>query len=177
MMALSTNTPNAPLVHSAGVVASAFNTFCRARADWEPNKEADEGDALFDAYANGLDRYLLSPATTPVDLALKLRVIDGEQIWQGWHRGPEIFAMLAQDAQSIVLKRGDRMIDRFIRLPELIERTGLSRRTLYRKMSCGEFPQSVKLGTNAVAWRESDIEAWMTAPMEWRSLEHKDEKQ
>lgn len=58
--------------------------------------------------------------------------------------------------------------DRLLRLPDVIERTGLSRRTIYRKMNAGEFPASVKLGANAVAWRQSQIEAWMEAPMDWK---------
>lgn len=61
------------------------------------------------------------------------------------------------------------MTDRFIRLPEVIERSGLSRRTIYRKMAAGEFPRSVALGDNAVAWRESELLAWMQAPCEWRT--------
>lgn len=59
------------------------------------------------------------------------------------------------------------MTDRFIRLPEVIERSGLSRRTIYRKMAAGAFPRSVALGDNAVAWRESELQAWMDAPMKW----------
>ena len=35
---------------------------------------------------------------------------------------------------------------RILRLPEVLERTGLSRSTLFRRMRAGEFPQSVKLG-------------------------------
>ncbi|MBA3053762.1 MAG: AlpA family transcriptional regulator [Sphingomonadales bacterium] len=66
------------------------------------------------------------------------------------------------------------MIERLLRLPEVLDHTGLSRRTIYRKMAEDAFPASVKLGVNAVAWRESEIVAWMAAPMEWRSLEHRD---
>lgn len=61
------------------------------------------------------------------------------------------------------------MTDRFLRLPEVLERTGLSRWTLYRRMDEGAFPASVAIAANSVAWRESDIAAWMAAPMEWRA--------
>ena len=57
--------------------------------------------------------------------------------------------------------------DRFLRLPDVIERTGLSRRTIYRRMDAGEFPAKVEIGPNAVAWRATEIESWMAAPMEW----------
>jgi len=35
---------------------------------------------------------------------------------------------------------------RFIRLPEVLSRTGYGRTTIYRKMEDGSFPRSVKLG-------------------------------
>lgn len=60
------------------------------------------------------------------------------------------------------------MTDKFMRLPAVIEHTGLSRRTIYRKMEAGEFPQSVRLGPQAVAWRESEVARWMEAPTEWK---------
>lgn len=60
------------------------------------------------------------------------------------------------------------MTDRILRLPELIDTVGLSRRTIYRRMEAGKFPQSTKLGENAVGWRESEILVWMKAPMAWK---------
>lgn len=59
------------------------------------------------------------------------------------------------------------MTDRFLRLPDVLAATGLSRRTIYRKMDAGEFPKSIQIAANAVAWRESDVSAWMQAPMDW----------
>lgn len=53
------------------------------------------------------------------------------------------------------------MPDILIRRPEVETRTGLSRSTLYAWMARGEFPQPVRLGTRLVAWRESDIVAWL----------------
>ena len=35
---------------------------------------------------------------------------------------------------------------RFIRLPEVLSRTGYGRTSIYRKMEDGDFPKSVKLG-------------------------------
>ncbi|RKF23337.1 AlpA family transcriptional regulator [Altericroceibacterium spongiae] len=60
------------------------------------------------------------------------------------------------------------MSDRLLRLPSVVETTGLSRRTIYRKMDCGEFPRSVQISANAVAWRQSDIDRWIENPLEWR---------
>jgi len=48
-----------------------------------------------------------------------------------------------------------------IKIKTVIELTGLSRATVYRKMEDGTFPKSVKLSTRAIAWHKSDIEAWI----------------
>lgn len=61
----------------------------------------------------------------------------------------------------------DRSHDAFIRLPEVRRRTGLSTATIYRKMERGEFPMKKQLSINAVAWYESDLNAWIADPEEW----------
>lgn len=53
------------------------------------------------------------------------------------------------------------MADILLRRPEVEARTGLSRSTIYAWLGRGDFPQPVKLGTRLVAWRESDITAWL----------------
>jgi len=50
---------------------------------------------------------------------------------------------------------------RFIKLKEVIERTGLGRSSVYKQMSEGTFPKNVSLGDRAVAWVESEIEDWI----------------
>jgi predicted DNA-binding transcriptional regulator AlpA len=52
----------------------------------------------------------------------------------------------------------------FIRLKGFIKRTGLSRGTIYRKVSEGIFPPSVNLGPRSVAWRRTYIELWESNP-------------
>ena len=47
------------------------------------------------------------------------------------------------------------------RLPAVKEQTGLSRSSIYLRMSKGEFPQSISLGDRAIGWLESDIEQWL----------------
>jgi prophage regulatory protein len=59
--------------------------------------------------------------------------------------------------------------NRLVRLPEVKDRTGLSRTSIYRKMDAGEFPVAIKLSKNAVAWRETELERWIAAPMEWKA--------
>lgn len=59
--------------------------------------------------------------------------------------------------------------DRYMRSREIVERSGLSRRTIARRIEAGTFPAAVKIGSNAIAWRASEFEAWFAAPMEWKA--------
>lgn len=49
---------------------------------------------------------------------------------------------------------------RLLRLPEVLDRTGLSRSTLYADST---FPKPVKIGERAVAWVEDEIKDWVDA--------------
>ena len=51
--------------------------------------------------------------------------------------------------------------DAVLRLPAVMARCGLRRTSIYRGIGEGTFPAPVALGARAVAWRESDIEAWL----------------
>ena len=51
---------------------------------------------------------------------------------------------------------------KFIRLREVEERTGLSDTTIWRYKRAGNFPQRRRLGPNAVAWVDDEIEQWIT---------------
>lgn len=53
------------------------------------------------------------------------------------------------------------MTETLLRRPQVEARTGISRSTIYLWMDKGDFPRPVKLGTRLVAWRESDIIAWL----------------
>jgi prophage regulatory protein len=56
----------------------------------------------------------------------------------------------------------------FLRLSTVRSRTGLSRSTLYRRISEGRFPSPIQLGGRAVGWLDSDIDAWIEAQMRAR---------
>ncbi|WP_373467411.1 helix-turn-helix transcriptional regulator [Serratia fonticola] len=49
----------------------------------------------------------------------------------------------------------------FIRLPDVQRRTGYSKAWIYRLMSQGKFPTSVKIGSRAIAFVESEIDEWV----------------
>ncbi|MBS0356110.1 MAG: AlpA family phage regulatory protein [Proteobacteria bacterium] len=48
-----------------------------------------------------------------------------------------------------------------IRLAQVIETTTLSKASIYRLMGLEKFPAPVKIAERRVAWRQSDIAAWM----------------
>jgi len=53
------------------------------------------------------------------------------------------------------------MANTILRLPAVKNRTGLSRSSIYLRISKGEFPPSISLGGRAVGWLESDVESWL----------------
>lgn len=50
-----------------------------------------------------------------------------------------------------------------IRLPKVIQKTGLSRSTIYSLEGKGEFPSKVKLSPRAMGFIESEVDAWLSA--------------
>jgi prophage regulatory protein len=55
--------------------------------------------------------------------------------------------------------------DRILRLKAVLDRTGLSRATLYRKIQNGTFPRQVRIAARCAGWRESAVNDWMKNPM------------
>ncbi|WP_405222209.1 helix-turn-helix transcriptional regulator [Lentisalinibacter sediminis] len=54
------------------------------------------------------------------------------------------------------------MADKTIwRLPEVMARTGLSRSTIYAKISRNEFPPPINLSVRAVGWLADEVDAWI----------------
>ncbi len=60
---------------------------------------------------------------------------------------------------------------RFVRLPEVMRMSGLSKPSVYRLMAEGEFPRPVKIGLRSVAWPKSDIDQWMAERLSDREVE------
>lgn len=59
----------------------------------------------------------------------------------------------------------DESVDRILRLRVVLERTGLSRSTLYRKIQEGTFPGQVRIAARCVGWRESAVTEWLRKPL------------
>jgi len=53
------------------------------------------------------------------------------------------------------------MVTTILRLPIVKARTGLSRSTIYLRISEGSFPKPVSLGARSVGWIESEIQDWL----------------
>lgn len=58
------------------------------------------------------------------------------------------------------------MMHSILRLPVVKNRTGLSRSSIYLKVSEGTFPKQISLGKRTVGWIESEIEAWLLSQIE-----------
>lgn len=53
--------------------------------------------------------------------------------------------------------------ERIIRCKDVVEKTGLSRSTLWRLEKTGNFPARVSLGAGSVGWKLSEIESWINS--------------
>ena len=58
------------------------------------------------------------------------------------------------------------MAHSILRLPAVKTRTGLSRSTIYLRVSQGTFPKPVSLGGRAVGWLEAEIQEWLQRRIE-----------
>jgi prophage regulatory protein len=55
------------------------------------------------------------------------------------------------------------MLRRILRLPQVVEATGETRSTIYKRISEGQFPKPVRLGAKSVGWVEDEIAAYNEA--------------
>lgn len=51
--------------------------------------------------------------------------------------------------------------ERFLRLSQVLDVTGLSRSTVYERIQSRSFPAPISLGGSRVAWLASEITTWM----------------
>jgi prophage regulatory protein len=58
------------------------------------------------------------------------------------------------------------MANMILRLPAVKSRTGLSRSTIYLKVAEGTFPKPISLGSRAVGWVDTEVEAWVSGRIE-----------
>ena len=58
------------------------------------------------------------------------------------------------------------MTHTILRLPAVKASTGLSRSTIYLRVSQGTFPKPVSLGGRAVGWVEAEVQEWLQRQIE-----------
>lgn len=61
--------------------------------------------------------------------------------------------------------------ERIIRLKTVLDRTGLSRATLYRKIGDGTFPRQVRISIHGAGWHESSVDRWIDSPADYREVD------
>ena len=49
---------------------------------------------------------------------------------------------------------------KILRLPAVMERVGLCRTTIYRRVRAGTFPAPVDLGNGLIGWTDTVIDTW-----------------
>jgi prophage regulatory protein len=58
-------------------------------------------------------------------------------------------------------ERSETTPEMILRLREVLQRTGLSRSTLYNRIAKRQFPHQVSLGGRSVGWVRGDVEDWI----------------
>jgi prophage regulatory protein len=78
--------------------------------------------------------------------------------WDAWRRGVESGKLIARlDTRPIPPGQGDRLLRR----EEVEKRVGLHRSSIWRLERAGDFPKRVRLTGRTVAWRASEVDAWI----------------
>ena len=58
---------------------------------------------------------------------------------------------------------------RILRLPLVIEKTGLGRASIYAKINEGTFPSPIKISKRASGWLESEVNDWIEEQINFRN--------
>jgi prophage regulatory protein len=56
--------------------------------------------------------------------------------------------------------------DHILRLPKAIEKTGLSRSTIYNLINAGQFVPKIQISVRAIGFLNSDVELWIAGRVE-----------
>lgn len=62
--------------------------------------------------------------------------------------------------------------EKILRLTDVKEITGLSRSTIYNKISKNTFPKPVSLGVRATGWVQREINDWIAQRIDERNSSH-----
>jgi prophage regulatory protein len=56
--------------------------------------------------------------------------------------------------------------NKIIRIKDVLGTTGLSRSSIYQKISSNQFPKQVRLGARAVGWVQDEVNSWVDHQIE-----------
>ncbi|MBV31815.1 MAG: hypothetical protein CMK36_00040 [Porticoccaceae bacterium] len=54
----------------------------------------------------------------------------------------------------------------FLRVPQVLERVGISRAQLYKLVSLGEFPRQIRICQKISVWLSSDVDDWIVSKLD-----------
>ncbi|MBS7348677.1 MAG: AlpA family transcriptional regulator [Comamonas sp.] len=66
-------------------------------------------------------------------------------------------------SSTSITKPSSRQTERLLRINDVCQATGLARSTVYAKLQQNDFPKPVRLHGKCVAWKASEIDAWISA--------------
>lgn len=55
---------------------------------------------------------------------------------------------------------------RILRLRSVVEKTGLSRSSIYAAMKAGTFPKSIQISARSIGWLDLEVSAWLKSRVE-----------
>lgn len=67
-------------------------------------------------------------------------------------------------------------IDRIVRLNTVLDRTGLSRSTIYRKIADGTFPAQIRISVNGAGWKADGRKRRRCVPLSEKSFSRRGPK-
>ncbi len=85
---------------------------------------------------------------------------------QQTRRDSKIRAQQMIDEARNMTKQNKESQRRIMRLPEVIEKTGYKRQSIYNFMKAGTFPQARRIGPRAVGWDSLEVEAWIAKQLD-----------
>ncbi len=62
-----------------------------------------------------------------------------------------------------MIERDSTQSKRILKIPEVSQRTALSKSSIYDLIKAGQFPKQIKLSARSVGWLESDVDNWLDA--------------
>ena len=54
-------------------------------------------------------------------------------------------------------------MSKILRMPDVLDKVGVSRTTIWRQVKAGIFPSPIRLSARSVGWRENEVDEWLDA--------------